>query len=255
MVALGKGIGFKEIPREVELSEIERSFYNMEPKDVRLMQDLPSEIVLFTANRLDIIKNELPYELSPNAVLLLADHIAFALERHKKQIHLKMPIYYDIQQMYPLEYKIGSYVLSRIKREFNVELPKEEIAAIAMNIVNSKVVNKNGIEADEVNSKMLEDITDIVENVCHIMIDRDSFDYARFATHLHYLFERIRKGRSIETENLKMIKAIREEYPKVTECVAVIRSYLLKEWKAELSDEEELYLILHVNRICVKEGL
>lgn len=37
MIALGKGIGYGELPREISLSEIERSFYHMEAKDERIM--------------------------------------------------------------------------------------------------------------------------------------------------------------------------------------------------------------------------
>lgn len=257
MIALGKGIGYGDLPREITLDQIERSFYHMEAKDERIMQDLPADVVIFSAKLLDIIANELPYQLSSNAVLLLADHLAFAIERNKRKIRLKMPISYDVQQMYPLEYKIGKYVLRRVQKEFQVELPQEEIAAIAMNLINAKAVSNDVKEQAEIElyKEMLDRITEIVENVCHLIIDRDSFDYARFATHLHYLFQRVRSDRAIDTENLKLYKLVKEEYPKVSECVDQISQCLSDQWHVQLSDEEELYLILHVNRICVKEGL
>ena len=122
----------------------------MEAKDERIMQDLPADVVIFSAKLLDIITNELPYELSSNAVLLLADHLAFAIERNKRKIRLKMPISYDVQQMYPLEYKIGKYVLRRVQKEFQVELPNEEIAAIAMNLINAKAVSTDLKEQNEI---------------------------------------------------------------------------------------------------------
>ena len=257
MIALGKGIGYGELPREISLSEIERSFYHMEAKDERIMQDLPAEVVIFSAKLLDIIANELPYQLSSNAVLLLADHLAFAIERNKRKIRLKMPISYDVKQMHPLEYTIGQHVLRRVQKEFQIEPPDEEIAAIAMNLINAKAVSDDLKEQMEIElyKDMLDKITEIVENVCHLIIDRDSFDYARFATHLHYLFQRVRSGRAIDTDNLKLYKLVKEEYPKVSECVDQISECLLNQWQVQLSEEEELYLILHVNRICVKEGL
>ena len=150
MIALGKGIGYGELPREISLNDIERSFYHMEAKDEWIMQDLPADVVIFSAKLLDIITNELPYELSSNAVLLLADHLAFAIERNKRKIRLKMPISYDVQQMYPLEYKIGKYVLRRVQKEFQVELPNEEIAAIAMNLINAKAVSTDLKEQNEI---------------------------------------------------------------------------------------------------------
>ena len=72
---------------------------------------------------------------------------------------------------------------------------------------------------------------------------------------LLYTSQRVRSGRAIDTENLKLYKLVKEEYPKVSECVDQIGECLLNQWQVQLSEEEELYLILHVNRICVKEGL
>lgn len=95
---MGKGVGFGEFPREIPLSQIERSFYNINEKDQNVMRDLLPEVVLFAAKMMDIIKNELPYELNPNAVLVLADHISFAIERMKKNLRVKMPLAYDIRQ-------------------------------------------------------------------------------------------------------------------------------------------------------------
>lgn len=257
IIALGKGIGFSKMPCEISISQIERSFYNIDPNGQNIMKDLPSEVVLLTAKIIDIASHELPYELSPNAVLLLSDHIAFAIERTKKKMNVKMPLYYDIRQMYPLEYKIGEYILKRIQKEFNIVLPKEEIAAMAMNIVNAKAV------CDDVDGKldsdnfetMLEEITEIIEYDCHLMISRESFDFARFATHLEYLFRRIKNGQAIDTDNVKMHKILKEEYPEISKCVEHINEHILKAWNVELTEEEKLYLILHVNRICVKEGL
>lgn len=257
IIALGKGVGFNKMPSEISISQIERTFYNIDPNGQNIMKDLPSEVVLLTAKIIDIASHELPYELSPNAILLLSDHIAFAIERTKKRMNVKMPLYYDICQMYPLEYKIGEYILKRIQKEFNILLPKEEIAAIAMNIVNSKAVSTDSNEQKDSENyeSMLEEITEIIEYDCHLMIMRESFDYARFATHLEYLFRRIKNGQAIDTKNVRMHKFVKEEYPEITICVEHINEHILKTWHVALTEEEKLYLILHVNRICVKEGL
>ena len=68
------------------MDHIERTFYSIDAEGQRIMQDLPADVVLFTAKIMDIVENELPYELSPNAVLIMADHIAFAIARQRKGI-------------------------------------------------------------------------------------------------------------------------------------------------------------------------
>lgn len=66
VVALGKGIGFGgDFPRELDMAAIERTFYSVDTKGQRIMQDLPADVLIFTARVMDIVTNELPYELSP----------------------------------------------------------------------------------------------------------------------------------------------------------------------------------------------
>ena len=257
MIAMGKGVGFGILPREITPAEIERTFYNISPADQNVMRDLPAEVVLFAAKIVDIADNELPYPLSSNAPLLLADHINFAMERVRKRLHVRMPLAYDVQQMYPMEYKIGLYTVDRIRKDFQIGLPKEEAVGIAMNLLSAKVEPADQSEQDEAArfDEMLEEITEIVENDFHQIIDRDSFNYSRYATHVQYLFKRIRNQKSIDSENIRMYKSLREEFPAIADCVSHISDHLKEKWGFELSEEEQLYLMLHVNRICVKEGL
>lgn len=166
VVALGKGVGFGgDFPRELAMDHIERTFYSIDAEGQRIMQDLPADVVLFTAKIMDIVENELPYELSPNAVLIMADHIAFAIARQRKGIRFDMPLTYDVQQLYPLEYKIGRYITARVRQELGVELPREEVASIAMNLVNAKTGAEVTVASDRAQSfeRLLNDVTDIVE--------------------------------------------------------------------------------------------
>ena len=48
---------------------------------------------------------------------------------------------------------------------------------------------------------------------------------------------------------------LREEFPEIAACVEKIAEHIEKTWSCTLSEEEKLYLILHVNRILAKEGL
>lgn len=252
IVAMGKGIGYGDIGREVSLAEIDRSFYDVDLDGQNVMRDLSAEVVLFAAKILDIAENELPYQLTPNAVLLLADHIAFAMERQRKQIHVRMPLAYDVQQTYPVEYKIGKYAVDRVRKEFKIGLPNEEAAGIAMNLINSRYTAAKNDDSEEFDG-MLEEITEIVEGHFRIIVDRDSFNYSRYATHLQYLFKRIHEKKTIDSENLRLYKNLGEEFPDISECVESIAVHIREVWGCELSEEEKLYLILHINRICVKE--
>lgn len=253
VIAMGKGVGFGDIPRDLALSEVERTFYDLDEGGQNVMSDLPADVVMFAAKIMDIAMNELSYELSPNAVLLLADHLNFAIERVRKNIRVKMPLAYDVRELYPVEYRLGKYAVEKARKEFQVGLANDEAVGIAMNLINAKKTPSRRPEEDF--SEMLEQITEIVENHFHIMVDRDSFNFSRYATHIQYLFQRIQQKTAIDSENIRMYKDLREEFPEIASCVEKIAAHLEKTWHCTLSEEEKLYLILHVNRIMAKEGL
>ena len=213
------------------------------------MRDLPSDIVMFAAKVMDIVANELPYDLSTNATLFMADHLSFAVARAQKGVRIAMPLAYEVRETYPKEYKAAQFIVMRLEKELGERLPKDEIASIAMNLVNARVVEavKATAEPAKQFDDMLEDVIEILESDFRIIVDRDSFDFTRFATHLRYLFKRIQAG--------EMYKNFREEFPQLAECVKHIGSYCRETWDATLSEEEELYLMIHLNRIISKKGL
>lgn len=257
VIIMGKGIGFGDLPRELPLYQVERTFYDIDESGENVMRDLPAEVVIFSAKIIDIAVNELPYPLSPNAVLLLADHISFAIERTKKQLHVGMPLAYDVKQMYPQEYRIGSYAVERLRKEFGMGFRTDEAVGIALNLVNARAVPEKGEDKDETAkvADMLEDVTELVEGHFHIIVDRSSFNFSRYATHLQYLFQRIHRQTAIDSENLRLYGSLREEFPDISDCVEKISAHIKEKWGADLCEEEKLYLILHVNRICAKEGM
>lgn len=257
LIALGKGLGFGEIPREVDLSQVEQTFYDVDPQSYSLVCELPPEILAFADRIVNIAKNELPYDLNPNQTLVLADHIAFTLERAKKNIRVKMPLAYDVEQMYPTEYKIGKYTVQRMQKEFKVGLSCDEIVGIAMNLFNGRISPEEEVSGDKKynEQEMLEEITAMVEEQFCFIVSRESFNYSRYATHLHYLFQRIRTSQTIKTENNKLYDNMRLEFPEIAECVDRVTKHIEEKWQCDITTEEKFYLMLHINRICVKEGL
>ena len=102
---------------------------------------------------------------------------------------------------------------------------------------------------------ILEDTISIVEDETGIMIERDSFNFARYSSHLMYLLNRIAGNRTLDSDNGIMYQSMRKEFPEIAACVDLIDRYFRRKLKIDLSKEEKLYLILHINRICTREGL
>lgn len=260
LIVAGKGIDFPKTPYELEdLNLITRTFYDIDQKYTGLFNELPETVIHFTAKLIDIARNELKYELNPNVVLTMSDHINFCIQRAKEDIYVQMPLIYEVEQTFPAEAKIGKYAVKQIERRFHVRLNQNEASGIAMNLVNARYNAKSGTDVTEELQRryddILEDTISIVEDETGIMIERDSFNFARYSSHLMYLLNRIAGNRTLDSDNGIMYQSMRKEFPEIAACVDLIDRYFRRKLKIDLSKEEKLYLILHINRICTREGL
>lgn len=255
LIAFGKGIGFPQMPYEVGLEKIDRTFYNINGKYMGLINELPMDMIEFAIKMLDVIQGRLDYDLNPNFVLTLADHLAFAMERERKKIYVQMPLIYDMEQNYPKEMELSRYIMQRLYDDFRVKLPRNELSGIAMAMISARVTGDSGVEQTQRKDFeiILNDICGIVEEQMGITVNKQSFDYARFATHMQYLLDRIYYKKYMDTDNLSMYQNLKEEFQDISYCVDRIVQYLDAKLKCEVTEEEKLYLILHVNRICSKE--
>ena len=205
---MGKGIGFPKTPYELEdLNLITRTFYDIDQKYLGLFDELPETVIHFTAKLVDIARNELKYELNPNLVVTMADHINFCIQRAKQDIYVQMPLIYEVEQTFPAEEKIGKYAVKQIERRFHVRLSQNEASGIAMNFVNARYNPKSRTDVTEDLQKkydeILEDTISIVEDEIGILIERDSFNFARYSSHLMYLLNRIAEHQTLDSDNGK----------------------------------------------------
>ena len=255
VVVFGKGVGFLKPPSEVPLSKIQRTFYDLNHKFLPLLDDIPLDVIDFTSRQVALIRGKLPYETNANLIMTLADHLAFAMTRAKRGIYTPMPSIYEMEQNYPVEVEIGRQIVKAMEQEFHVKLPKGEVQGVAMHFINASLGSPSSgqLTAEEEYETILERMTQIVEYALQVTIRRDTFNYARFATHVQYLLKRVQAESSIDSDNLQVYASIRDEYKDVSACVDQIHEYLQHNWSIDLSEEEKLYLIMHINRVISQE--
>lgn len=70
---------------------------------------------------------------------------------------------------------------------------------------------------------------------------------------MQYLLKRKEKDISIISENEKMFEMMKTEYQETYDCVLEIKRYIEEKLGWNPSNEELLYLMLHVNRLCSRE--
>lgn len=257
LIAFGKGIGFPETPYELkDLRKIERTFYDVNEQYISLLNDIPYDLIQFTAQMILEVQDKLSYDTNANLALTLADHIAFAIERAQKGIYVRMPSIYELEISYPVEIEIAKEFVTAIKKNFHVNLPKNEVQGIAMHLINARgdsVLHEKTSYYEEHYEEILQQTTALIEQSFNIRVQKDTFNYARFATHIQYLLKRVYEQNYIESSNVQLYEKLREEFQDISVCVDRICEYYEQSWSLKLSQEEKLYLIMHVNRVCSKE--
>lgn len=255
VVAFGKGIAFA-VPKgesELPLSAIERTFYKIDEHYLALLSEIKPEVLSVAADVVEAITPQLGYELSPNATLAVADHLAFALQRHQKGMVVHMPLAYDVKQLYPTEYKAGLLALRLVSQRLAVDLPQEEVIGVALCIVNaqsSPTAEDASASARVGEDSVIDAVIEIIERRYQKHVDRDSFEFARFATHLHYLLTRLQaKGEGLAGD-LGLYTSVRDADSQAADTVDEISEYLEQLYSSEISHEEKLYLMLHVSRVA-----
>lgn len=251
VIAMGKGIGFGDMPRELALSDIERTFYEVDASLVSGMTGVSPEVFELAVKVSDRARRELDDEFSPNLAFTLADHIAFAIRRAKQGIRVRMPLACDVEQSCPGEFRIARQTLRLIDRELGCHLSDDEAAGIALNLVNARMAPKEEKTLAEArrDEEMLEDVTEIIENEFNVSIDRRAFAYSRYATHVMYLFDRLHKGKCLDTVVAGLLSNAQEQFPQGAACAEKIASHIESCWGTPLSRDERLFLIMHVSRI------
>lgn len=255
LIATGKGIGFGEMPREVALEQIQRTFYGIDPKYLAFIEEVDPDILEFAAQLASLATQQLSYELSPNLPITLADHLQFALKRACEHLIIPMPLACDVEHLHPVEYRLGEMAVAGMEKTFNVRMPRQEAAGVAISIANAAQVASARTQRNERREEtLLRRITQVIERRMGAKIDEASFAYSRFVSHIRYLLERIEAGSPFETENAELYATLREQYPQAAACAQEVATLIGESYGAELTDEEVLYLMLHITRVVAKSS-
>lgn len=249
IVVFGKGIGFPKVPYELDdLTKIERTFYDINPKNQDIIANIPKEIIDVSADILDIAEMELNVVLNPNFVFTLADHLNFARERLMNGIELTSPIAYDIKHMYRKEYEVAKKSLDLLFDRTGILLPESEAINIVLHIINGEK-GSTDFSAVVSNARMINEVDRIIEHTLNIELNKESYEYSRYVKHLMYLIQKFKSNNATENKNSRMLKVLSKEYPDAYLCAVRITDYFEKTWKWNCNDDEILYLLLHISRL------
>ncbi|OUQ37751.1 PRD domain-containing protein [Faecalibacterium sp. An122] len=257
-IVTGRGLGFgRKVGEFVNPAGVEK-IYRMEDKTGQrrlreLVEQIPLEHLQLTEQMIEVIRAEIHQPLNESLLITLADHVSFAIQRKAQGIEFKNPLAGSILCYYPTEYHLGQKCLDMIRTQCGVQLNADEAAFIALHIVNAEL-NTDMSEMYGI-TRLIDGAVEVVEYFYRDQgaFDRESLDFNRFVVHLRYFAQRLFQDKMIPDSPDEGDVAFREmiarscaQHYKCAQCVA---EYVRNTWHKELSQEELVYLTIHLKRV------
>lgn len=250
-IVLGKGIGFqKHAGDPVEESRIEKIFRLPEQSKgqfEKLVEEIPYEYVTYVDEIVKAATELLGKKLNKNIYITLTDHLHFAIERYRQNIQFQNALLWEVKKFYSREYAIGLRALELLKEKEHVELSVDEAAFIALHIVNAEM---DGNMTQTLGMPgMLKDMLNIVQYTFQMEMDEDSLSYERFVTHLKFFIQRAVNRQYYPSEDAELYELYKKKVPKCFDCARKIKKYMEEKTDIEVTDEELMYLTVHISRV------
>ena len=252
-VLFGKGIGFKKKKGDVIDQTLVTKIFesqNQTQNFSTILANISPEILSMTEKIIEKGEQELNKKINASIIVALSDHIQSAIERQKNDQDLtENALQWEIPFLYFKEYELGKTALIMIEEEMGVVLPEIEASFIALHFVNAQ----DGLESmDETMfiTKVTKSMVKIIQALFDISLNKSSINYSRFVTHIRYFMNRQIRNKAFTSENNDGLYAIiQEQYPRSYACGLTIREMLKKDYQMSISDDEMVYLIIHIERI------
>lgn len=256
-IVCGKGIGYKKkIGDKIDPNMVERVFIlargEMSQQLEELLNDIPIEYIEVANQIIEMAKIDLGKKLNDSLLISLSDHLYSSIDRFLDGVNISNGLIWDIKQFYELEFEIGLKALDLIEAQFKLRLPEAEAAYIALHLVNAEMDDSSMEEVYNI-TKVIQDITNIVKYYFSIEFDIKSAYYYRFITHLKFFARRLfEKNQYQEEDDLDFLEVVKVKYETAYKCVCKIGMFLEKKYQYQLTDEEKLYLSIHIQRAVYK---
>jgi beta-glucoside operon transcriptional antiterminator len=89
-----------------------------------------------------------------------------------------------------------------------------------------------------------------VESGLGVALDTDNPDYARFILHVQFLLQRLVSQSMLRSSDSSFYEFAKQRYPASHRIAEEVKSYVRAATGSDLTDEELLYLVVHVERLA-----
>lgn len=245
VVVVGSGIGYyKKKGDSIDERKIQQIFRLVDNKSQDLSLSISPKIFEIVGNIKQYANDKYSLELSDEVLLLLADHIDFAIKRLKEKYELENPFLDEVKLLFKDEYDIGVYSKGLIEDAFGIEIPEAEIAYICMHLISAKYHKKRSTLSKTF--KVIDiSINYLNENYLG-NVKEDSLAYNRLVTHLKFFAERYINDQESENDDNLLNETIRTAFKEETGCVNKLSEILEEQFGKRVTESEKNYIIIHL---------
>mgnify|MGYP000266690260 FL=1 len=252
VIVMGRGIGFKKKQGEMVPADQISKIFRIKSRTLteqfkELLANMPLERVRISDEIISHAKDHLKLKLNQSIYVTLTDHINFAIERVSQGIEPQNALLWEIKRFYPQEFQLGIYALELIQDRLGILLPEDEAGFIALHFVNAEYGTdiRDAVKFPD----QMQAIVDIVERDLGILLDESSLHYERFMTHIKFLIQRIYRKELLSSEDRELSLLMQRKYPREYQCSVKVAEYIMQATGSRLSEEEIMYLSVHIRRV------
>lgn len=248
VILMGRGLAFgRKVGQEIPDELIEKK-YVLSENNHKLLMELPTEVMEMSDKIISFAREKLQKKLKDTAFLAMADHIHGVLLRLEGDIYLKNFLMWDIKRFFPNEFEVGRYAKQLLSAYIGKELPDDEAAFMTLTLINAELENGDGAARDL--TMMMEEIMTIVKYSLEISLDEEDIYLERFMTHLKFFCGRVLTNRGHrDLEDNEVFDLLKCKYPLAYETTRKIAEFLKQTRNYQTSDDEQLYLTIHLSRM------
>lgn len=258
VIVMGCGIAFqKRHGDEVDEAKIERLFTQNVPtlsrRFAEMVAEIPEEYFEAAQSVIANAKMRLGRTLDDNLYLTLTDHIHFTIERYRKGVLIHNRLLFETKLIYKEEFECSLEAVDYLNKRFQVELPEDEAAFIALHLVNAD----SGTSMDDTVkiTRMVQGINSMIRNYYQREIDPNSLDYYRLLIHLKLFATRIVAGAAgSDSDDRQLFELVKRQYAESYDCAAHVAAFIQKSYSYHVSEDELMYLTIHLERVYGKRA-
>ncbi|WP_217585818.1 PRD domain-containing protein [Lentibacillus saliphilus] len=248
-IALGPGVGFNKQKQDIVVrSTVEKLFVLKEHEKLQqLLERIPEKHFMLSEDIIRHAEKELGTRINEHILIMLTDHVSFAIERLKEGIHVKNKLLQEIKILYKQEFAIGQWAIKHIEEQTQIKMPIDEAAFIALHIHMMKL--KGGDLRQTVRqTTIVSEMVERIETCLGISVHEDDIAYERLIMHLHFALTRTKQFHNHVMDE-DMLQMIQSKYQTSHQCARTMANEIFAAYEIDFPEEELGYITLHIERL------